>query len=435
MANTKKVAIIGGGVAGLAAAAKLCQRGIAVTLFEAAPQLGGRARAFDYKGIELDNGQHILLGAYHQMLALLKLAGVAEQDVLLRVPLQFNMLNLLNKKPYLIKPIAALPAPLHFLAGLIFAKGFSLIDKFAAIKLLVWMRLNNFKLENDTVLNGFLMAKKQTPTLITALWEPLCLAALNTPIAQASTQVFLNVLRDSFAKHKTDSDFLLPRVDLSKLLAEPLARYIKQHGGEVLTSTPVTNIKQTSNGFNLDFAGKTLPFSHVILAVAPHQLNEIQISSQPPFQLTHTQHFTYQVITTVYLQFSTQTKLPEPMQGLVGGVCQWVFDRGQICGQHGLIAVIISAHQKTQTNQALIDTVLAELAFLKLDLTERKNKLRWQKIITEKFATFSCDANLQRPSSLTEIAHLYLAGDYVAGDYPATIEGAVLCGISIASQI
>ena len=97
--------------------------------------------------------------------------------------------------------------------------------------------------------------------------------------------------------------------------------------------------------------------------------------------------------------------------------------------------MIISAHQKTQTNQVLIDTVLAELAFLKLDLTERKNKLRWQKIITEKFATFSCDANLQRPSGLTEIAHLYLAGDYVAGDYPATIEGSVLYGISIASQI
>ena len=249
--NTKHVAIIGGGMAGLAAAAKLCQRGIAVTLFEAAPQLGGRARAFGYQGTQLDNGQHILLGAYHQTLALLTLVGVDESQAFMRFPLQLNMTNTQTKQGFLLKPITALPAPLHFLAGLMLAKGFNLQDKCSAIKLLIWMRLNAFKLPKDTVLNGFLMAKKQTPRIIQTLWEPLCLAALNTPIAQASTQVFLNVLHDSFAKHKTDSDFLLPRTDLSNCLAEPLANYIQQHCGKIMTGATVKQIQTTQAGFNL----------------------------------------------------------------------------------------------------------------------------------------------------------------------------------------
>jgi hydroxysqualene dehydroxylase len=445
----KHVAVIGGGMAGLAAASSLAARGIKTTLFEAAPQLGGRARRVDYQGVKLDNGQHILLGAYSATLALLKLAGVDEKQALMRLPLTLSMFDLANKSRFSLQACNALPAPLHILAGLLCAKGISFDHRLAAIKLMIWMKLNGFKLKQDEPLSHFLSAKNQPETVIKNLWEPLCLAALNTPLNLASTQVFLNVLRDSFDKKKSDSNLLLPRVDLSSLISTPLAAYIVRHGGAVKTGCTIKQIQQTEAGFRLSIDDVEHAFSHVIIASAPHQLGNITVRpelveghvsnhvstsvTQTEFALNYTtQAFTYQPITTVYLQYAEHTKLPQAMTGLVSSVAQWVFDRGLLCSQHGLLAVVISAHAPFEMSQdALAETVTAEL---KLAFPHLETPL-WIKVITEKRATFSCDANLARPQATTEIKNLYLAGDYIVGDYPATIEGAVRSGIAAAALI
>jgi hydroxysqualene dehydroxylase len=446
ISHNKHVAIIGGGMAGLAAASSLAARGIKVTLFEAAPQLGGRARRVDYKDTKLDNGQHILLGAYSATLGLLKLAGVDEKQALMRLPLTLSMINLANKSIFSLQACNALPAPLHILSGLLLAKGVSFGNRLAAIKLMAWMKLNRFKLKQDVALASFLNAKNQPEIVIKNLWEPLCLAALNTPLSQASTQIFLNVLRDSFDKKKSDSNMLLPRVDLSSLIAEPLAAYIAHKSGAIKTSCTIKQIQQTEAGFKLTIDDADVDFSHVIIACAPHQLINIPVrpelvegqassgtsTSSARTEFNVAQGFSYQPITTVYLQYATHTTLPQAMTGLVSSVSQWVFDRGQICNQHGLMAVVISAHAPFEMSQdALAETVIAELnlAFPQLQ------KPLWTKVITEKRATFSCDANLQRPAAQTEIANLYLAGDYIKGDYPATIEGAVRSGIAAANLI
>ncbi|HEY0562202.1 MAG TPA: hydroxysqualene dehydroxylase HpnE [Methylophilus sp.] len=423
-----KVAIIGAGVAGLAAATTLAQQQVEVHVFEASAHLGGRARGVAYKGMMLDNGQHILLGAYRETLRLLKLAGVKEADVLLRLPLALTVLN--QSAVFSLKAHPHLPAPLHIVWGILTASGLSLNDKLRAIFFMGWLKLKQFKLQQDESLQALLQRKQQSAMLIQCLWEPLCLAALNTSIAIASAQVFLNVLRDSFDQQKHDADLLLPKTDLSSLIAQPLASFLHQHSGTLHTSMPVSNIQQGETGFTLICGEQTLQFSHVIIACGPHQLASLTASLPKLGKVLN--HFDYQPITTVYLQYAEHLSLPQPMLGMANTSSQWLFDRGQMCGQAGLIAVVISAHAPLQLTQtALAELVASEIA---LQFPQFGAPL-WHKVITEKRATFSCEVALNRPSYLTAYDGLLLAGDYIAGDYPATIEGAVRSGITCAEHI
>lgn len=423
--SLKKIAVIGGGLAGLSAASKLAKAGVNVTLFEAAPQLGGRARALIWKGQSLDNGQHILLGAYHETLNLMASIGVNTETALLRLPLALNMHGAFSLKA------KNLPAPIHLLLGLLTAKGLSWHERFAAVRFFVWLKIKRFQLNADEPLSHLLVRHHQPEKLIKSLWEPLCLAALNTPIEKASAQIYLNILRDSFNQSKTDSDLLLPKLDLSALLSEPLSENIQQYGGKIELNKTVSNVEKTANGFKLSIANQAhLEFSHVVIACSPHHLGAITSK----LNLTQdTGTFDYQPIYTVYIQYPSHIKLPNIMTGFTQGIAQWAFDRGQLCGQEGLVAVIVSAegpHQKL-SQQGLADAVIAEIemAFPYLPKPE------WHKVIAEKRATFACTAGLNRPSQETRTKKLFLAGDYTQGDYPATIEGAIRSGLSAAQLV
>ncbi len=430
-----RIAVIGGGCSGLAAAARLAEAGIPAALIEASPQLGGRARGLQWKDQLLDNGQHILLGAYSETLRLLNLAGVDQNLALLRLPLQLNMHD-----QFRLTAQGGVPAPLHILLGLLRAKGLSLRERLAAIRLMAWMKLTGFTLTQDETLQNLLVRKAQPARLIKLLWEPICLAALNTPVQNASAQVFLNVLCDSFTKARSDSDMLLPRCDLSTLLAEPLAAYIKSRGGHIQTSASVATLHPVNNGFLVCTEdGANAEFTHVIIAVSSFRLPALlsHIPALAEIANLSTQ-FKYQPIYTIYLQYPTTVKLNMAMTGFAEGYSQWVFDRGSLCGQHGLLAVVVSAeglHQKlTQENLALAVAKELASAFPQLPAP------LWHKVIAEKRATFTCSANLQRPLQKTPVPDLYLAGDYTTdGDrtsaYPATIEGAVRSGVQCADQV
>lgn len=419
-----KVAIIGGGLAGLAAASELSSHGINVTVFETAPKLGGRARSVHWKGLILDNGQHILLGAYHQTLRLMKKIGLNAEESLLRQSLNLNMHHAINLKSY-----KSLPAPFNLLMGLLSCKGLNWSERYSAIRFLIQLKQINFKLDEDIPLNELLKRFEQPNNLIRYLWEPLCLAALNTPITSASSQIYLNVLKDSFNQKKTDSDLLLPRNDLSSLLAEPLADFIRAHQGEIKLNSHVKQLEKINHDFSVNGSN----FTHVILALAPFRLAEM---TEPLGEIVATDlvtKFTYEPIYTLYLQYPHDVKLPQVMIGLTQTMSQWVFDRGQLNGQKGLLAVIISAkgeHQKL-THEALANQVIAELKTAFPNLPSPK----WHKVIAEKRATFACTSNLKRPQQKTTIQNLYLAGDYTEGNYPATIEGAIQSGLSAAQLI
>ena len=466
-------AIIGGGYAGMAAAVALAERGIPATVFESAQQLGGRARGVVFpnqtarvdenhspsiqlsdgttshstkpasgqvagypgggKGncplsgdtLILDNGQHLLLGCYRETLGLIERVGGNLERDFLRLPLQLDLHGEFSLRA------PNLPAPLHLLIALLGAQGLPFGARLSAARFMLALRHINFHLPNDMAVADLLAQHGQNAELTQKLWEPLCIAALNTPIHKASAQVLLNVLRDALNRSRADSDMLLPRIDFTALFPQRAAAYVEQRGGKMHLSCGVEAILPKDGRIELATAEGNHLFSHVICAappaVAAKLLHPLAALENTVAQIEGLEH---QPIYTVYLRYPAEVRLPHPMIGLHRRFSQWLFDKGQIAGQHGLLAAVISAegiHQELPHEQ-LAQKVIAELRE-EFGIT---GEPEWFKVIAEKRATFCCSPDLQRPSQQTALPGLLLAGDYTAGDYPATLEGAVLSGLRCA---
>ena len=151
-----------------------------------------------------------------------------------------------------MKSVSFLPAPFNLLFGFLFCKGLLFSERIAALKFMRHLQATQYQITRDIPLYLFLTTHLQSKKLIEFLWEPLCLAALNTPIEKASTRVFLNVLRDTFSGNKKNSDFLLPRSDLSQILSGPLSNYIQAKGGIIKLNKRVRSIQAEDNGFSIE---------------------------------------------------------------------------------------------------------------------------------------------------------------------------------------
>ncbi|WP_319633467.1 hydroxysqualene dehydroxylase HpnE [Janthinobacterium sp. FT14W] len=441
----QRYAVIGAGWAGCAAAMELARAGHAVTVFEAARTLGGRARRVERENTVLDNGQHILLGAYTETLRLIKLAGQDPAELILTLPLQMRY----PAGPDGMDFIAPrLPAPLHLAWALLRAKGLQRADKLSLMRFSTAMRWMGWQLYNDCTVSELLQRFDQTDRLNRLMWHPLCLAALNTPPGRASARVFLNVLRDSLgARSRRASDMLIPKADLSSLLPDAAARYVAGHGGEVRTGAKITALQALPDG-RWQLADADV-FDGVIVATSSVQavslLQGVQ-DARLDEAVKRMQAFTPEAISTCYLQYDAAVRLDLPFYALVDAPArqhwgQFVFDRGQLdASQAGLLAVVISASGPAaeQGHGPLAQAIAAQLAqaLQRADLAQPV----WTQLITEKRATFACTPDLARPGNASGVPGLLLAGDYTANDdrtldYPATIEAAVRSGVAAARGV
>jgi predicted NAD/FAD-dependent oxidoreductase len=209
---------------------------------------------------------------------------------------------------------------------------------------------------------------------------------------------------------------------------------VRARGGRVLKATPVSSVGLEDDGFHVRYDAGEDCFSHVVCAVSPWQVSSVlaPIFGAAPV-LQQIDRLTYEPIYSVYLQYPRSVALPQPMFALDGGLVQWVFDREVLGGQRGLVGTVMSASggHLALTQEALAEKVAHELRAKFPDLPAPS----WTQVLAEKRATFACVVGAERPTQRTPVPNLYLAGDYTASDYPATLESAVISGVSCAKMV
>ncbi|WP_455222312.1 hydroxysqualene dehydroxylase HpnE [Kaarinaea lacus] len=452
MTKTKPVIVVGGGWAGLTSAVELVRHDIPVVLLESAKQLGGRARRVPFENcihevelqnnkgrnnndkISVDNGQHLLLGAYDSTLAMLNTVGISEESVVQREKLALNMRRL-NRQDVTIKT-SRLPAPLHIAWGLLFASGLPLNDRIKALQFCRELLKMDFTLATDESCLQLFKRFKQTSDVIKTVWEPLCISALNTPIATASASIFIRILGEAFSNRRSESDLLFLKVDLGEAYPDKAVSYIEKYGGNVRLGQRVTELvieNQQIKGLKLQ--NSKIESEFVVLATPQFTTHKLLAPHAALTELTKQLiKFETQPIVTVYLQYPENTTLNTSMVGLVDTTSQWIFDR-RTHGQPGLMAVVISSsgpHMKLD-NQTLCEQIEKEIA----ELFPTWPKALHRMVIREKRATFDCvsGCNDYRPGNITPINGLWLAGDYTDTNLPATLESAVRSGKRCAQSI
>lgn len=425
-----RLGVVGGGWAGMAAAVTATQAGHQVTLFEAARSWGGRARALpvplsDGSSLLLDNGQHILIGAYRDTLALMRTVGVEPQRALLRLPL-----TLLFPDGQGLR-LPDWPTPLDVLGGIARARGWSVGDKWSLLRTTGRWQLTGFTCAPHTSVAD--LCRGLSSTVMQTLMEPLCVSALNTPAERSSGQVFLRVLKDSLLGGPGSSNLLIPRTDLSRLLPDTAAAWLGQRGASLRLGFRVEQISQASgwlvNGEAFDAVILATPSS-----VASQLLGQASGAAAPALQAwaAHTASLQHEAIATVYLQAGS-TRLPQPMLALRSSSdfpAQFVFDRGQLGGPAGLLACVVSA--SSDARAVLQDKVLRQVQNQLGSLLQGEPELL--QTVVEKRATFACTPGLLRPAQ-NVAPGLLACGDYVDGPYPATLEAAVQSGMAAARAL
>ncbi len=433
--TSRRTCVVGAGWSGLACALTLQQQGARVTLIDAAPRPGGRARRVDVvlggERFALDNGQHLLVGAYRQTLRLIEQVGLDPARMLLRVPFG------LRYPDGFALSARRLPAPWHLASALLAAGRFTLADRISLARDVGRWKRGGWLIAPDAPAREVL--RFATPEVVRRVWNPLCLAALNAPLGQASGQMLLNVLKDSIGADTGASDLVVPRRDLSSLFPDAALRALKDGGADVILRAPVTALRaRPDNRWTLELRDRAIDADAAVLALPPKHaavlLESSTLAALAP-AAAQLRGLATSPIATVYLRYAPPPRLAAPIFALLDDpgrrrFGQWAFDRGALdpsCS--GVLAVVISGdgpHLGLERD-ALCRAVADQLSD-DLDLPPP----RAHHLIVEKHATIAPEPGLSRPPTSLPAPGLFLAGDAAESRYPSTIEGSVRAGIAAA---
>jgi len=443
-----KVAVIGAGFAGLAAAVDLQERRHQVTLLERRGVLGGRATSYRdaVSGEDVDNGTHLMVGAYAATFDLVRRAG-AEDLLLFQDDLHIDYVDDRGRSSLDCPPLVA---PLHLIAGLV---GLRLPWAVRGQALRLWLAVRFGKPPLGLTLAEYFRQTGQGPEARRLLWDPLATAILNEAPERAAAILFYNVYREAFLTRRDASRLVFLRRGYAEL-HERVARYFQHRGGilrrralaeaiaveggrargvrysqRAETREDIRRGKAAVEGFvDADAVVAAVPWN-AAPALVPEPLRD-----RPPFAGLSRLGGSPIVSVEMWLD---KVVVDAPMVGLRDSEMEWVFDKGALYGRSGPpqhLAFIVSAARRStgRTNPELVAS--AEASLRRYFPAMAGAAVTRSLVLREADATFASDpeAEAQRPGPVTPLRGLYLAGDWTATGLPATIEGAVRSGLAAA---
>ncbi len=439
------VVVVGGGMAGIAAALTLIERGESVLLLEKKSTLGGRASSFVDRitGDEIDNGQHVLLGCCTNVIDLLGRLGV---DHLMDWSDSFTYIEPGGRR-HDFRP-SFLPAPLHFAPALLSFGALRFSERLEVIRaFVVLMMASKKKLDvwaQDPILT-WLKKYGQSAGTIARFWHPIIVGAVNEGLDVAATTPSLQVFLEGFMPHRFAARLGVAQVSLERLFAKPAHAHILQAGSCVRTHSKVSSIIQKDERLTALRLqdGSTIETSRCIFALPPEALVKIECGEgQEILSKDFLSGFRHAPIAGLHFWFD-RACLDLDHAAFLDTELEWVFKKNkpgkkaQLLGAKERIQGVISAahHLHGRSQQEIIDQALKELRSAIPAYAEAK--LIHGLVVRENRATLSLDprTDSNRPPQTSPVRGCFLAGDWVQTGWPGTLEGAARSGRRAAALV
>jgi squalene-associated FAD-dependent desaturase len=433
--NVESVLIVGGGLAGLAAATALAPRGFRVTILESRGRLGGRASSFQDSatGQLIDACQHVSMGCCTNLAHFCRTVGIdrylkAQPFLTFQTP--DGLTSTFRADDF--------PAPLHLSRSFLKAHYLTALEKLRIAWGLVWLRLARD--ESDPPFLDWLLRHHQTPRTIARFWGLVLTSALNETCDRIGLRYARKVFVDGFLRHRRGFEVELPEVPLGLLYGEELRNWLGAHGCELVLNQAVKTLvidvdrvqlanMRVGEGRQADWYIAAVPFDRLLDMLPPATIEQHVLFS-------NLQKLEVSPITSVHIWFDRPI-LDLPHVVLIDCAGQWVFQRGETApGEHYLQVVVSAARQFRGLGREEVErTIVEELR--RLFPRARDAVVRRCRVVTEHAATFSALPGVDRwrPPQATPIGNLFLAGDWTRTGWPATMEGAVRSGYLAAEAL
>ena len=444
MSDSQRVLIVGGGLAGLAAAVELGRQGVPVTLLESRDRLGGRASSFadPASGETLDNCQHVSMGCCTALQRICETIGVAG---LFHVESELTFIDPEGGCSRLAG--AALPAPFHLAPSFLRLRYLTLREKMRlAVGLRALARLQPGEIDDRQSFLDWLQVQRQSDRIIERFWEVVLVSALSESLDRVDVSLARKVFVDGFLRNRQGWKVHLPTAPLDDLYGAPVIDWLTSHGGQVCLQAGVRRLEGNAAGIDCvelrngdrhsaaDYI-VAVPHFRVLdllpaeLAVRPELAGVAQIESAP--------------ITSLHLWLDREImNLPHAV--LIGRVSQWIFRRPEQASEEtgarpagAYYQVVISASRglRGQSQDEVCAQVMAELGAIWPE-AQTARLVHWR-MVTEHRAVFSGTPGVAslRPVQQSPIPNLQLAGDWTATGWPSTMEGAVRSGMLAAENV
>ena len=436
------VIVIGGGLSGLSTAVDLASRGISVLILEQRRHPGGRTYSFadEKTGSIIDNGQHLMMGCYHETRWLLRTIG-SEHLAALQPNLHIDFRSPLSGSSTLHCP--TLPAPLHLLAGLMKLHSLTLSDRLKLLRVGLEIHKHPEEIERfvtSRTVHQWLDSLGQSEANKKYLWDVIAVGSLNEDPRLASALLFYRVLRAAFLGERENSSFLIPRVGLTQLLNEPSVSYIRSKNGDIqFQCSAEAFVHEHSHVKAVRCSdGVTRSAGAFVSAIPWFNISGLLPAEEPASKAAEALEAS--PILSINLWFD-RVVMDEPFLALLDSSVQWVFNKSngndskESSGQY-LSLIVSGARELIDRNaEELVALALKDLAKVlpRIGLA----RLTHSVVLKEKRATFSPRPGIEslRPSCNTSLRNLFLAGDWTNTGYPASIEGAVMSGRRVAARV